>query len=104
MTQPYREKIILRYLGPESLSSPGGRIQAEALIAGMEAAEVPGPPVSLTLKPDCIEASTLSVDDVERRLRASGRNREGGEWYLDVEPMVGNLPPLAGVRRDLHES
>lgn len=96
MTQPYQEKIILKYLGPEGLSSPGGRIQAETLIAEMEAAEVPGSPVALTLKPDCIEASTSSVEDVERRLWASGRNREGGEWYLDVEPMVANLPPLSG--------
>ena|SRR5665811_1414950 len=93
MTALYKENIAIRYAGPEGLSSASGRRAAEALIAAMEAADVPGSSVAFTLQPDCIETNASSADDVERRLLASGRNREGhSEWYIDVEPVTAASP------------
>lgn len=95
MTSIYQTTIVIKPYDPEAFRSAEGQRNAEDLIAQMEAVDILMPPVSFKLNPDFIETSTTAIEVVEARLRASGRNREGGtEYYTDVEPSIANLQPI----------
>jgi hypothetical protein len=95
VTNAFNSPIVIKKDGPEALTTQRGRADGEALVEAMESAELDVEYLVFEINDDYIETSaSAAASTVERRLNASGLNREGlSEWHVELEAELGAMPP-----------
>jgi hypothetical protein len=88
VTNPYNDNIVIKLIPVESTTTGRTESDIQELVARIQVEDLSPPPFNI--RPDGLEVEARYRAAAERLWANPRINREGGEFYLDVDPLRAN--------------